>query len=101
MVPKNLTNEQKENRRNVRLDLLENIESENFFKHVITGDESWIIEYDPKTKQQSSEWHRKNSLHLKKARMSKSKIKSMLTCFFRQSRCLSKGIRVSGQTVKQ
>jgi len=37
-VPKILTNEQKENRRNVCLDLLERIENDkNFFKHVITG----------------------------------------------------------------
>ena len=31
-----------------------------FFKHVITGDESWIFEYDPETKRQNSEWHRAN-----------------------------------------
>ena len=38
LVPKILTNEQKENRRNVCLDLLERIENDkNFFKHVITG----------------------------------------------------------------
>ena len=54
----------------------------NFFRHVITGDESWIFEYDPKTKRQSSEWHRSNSPRPKKARMSKSKIKSTLICFF-------------------
>jgi hypothetical protein len=38
LVPKNLTIEHKENRRNVCLDLLEHIENdESFFKHVITG----------------------------------------------------------------
>ena len=31
LVPKNLTNEQKENRSNVRLDLLERIENDEFF----------------------------------------------------------------------
>jgi len=51
LVLKNLTNKQKENWRNVCLDLLERIENnENFLKHVITGDESWILEYDPKAK---------------------------------------------------
>ena len=51
LVPKTLTNEQKENRTNVCLDLLERIENDkNFFKHVITGDETWIFEYDPNTK---------------------------------------------------
>ena len=72
LFPKNLTNEQKENWRNVYLDLFERIKNdENFFKYVITGDESWIFEYDPETKQQSSECHMSNSLRLKKARMSK------------------------------
>jgi len=49
--PKILTNEQEENRRNVCLDLLERIENDKiFFKQVITGDETWIFEYDPDTK---------------------------------------------------
>ena len=62
LVPKNLTNEQNENRRNACLNLIERIENdENYFKHVITGDESWIFEYDPETKQQSSEWQTSKS----------------------------------------
>ena len=86
MVPKNLTTEQRANRRDVCLDLLDHLEREpEFFSHVITGDETWIFEYDPETKCQSQEWHTANSPHPKKARMSKSKIKSMLICFFWQS----------------
>ena len=51
LVPKNVTNEQKENGRNVYLDLLEPIENDDsFFKHVITGDEMWVFVYDPETK---------------------------------------------------
>ena len=51
LVPKNLTNEQKENLRNLCLDLLECIENDkNFFKDVITGDVSWIFEYDGESK---------------------------------------------------
>jgi len=62
LVPKILTNEQKENRRNVCLDLLERIKNDKkFFKHVITSDETWIFEYDPDTKRQGSEWHTCNS----------------------------------------
>ena len=58
LVPKILTNEQKEDRRNVCLDLLERIKNDKkFFKHVITSDETWIFEYDPDTKRQGSEWH--------------------------------------------
>ena len=38
LVPKILTNVQKEKRRNVCLDILERIENDNnFFEHVITG----------------------------------------------------------------
>ena len=83
MVPKNLSTEQKAIRRDVCLDLLDCLEREpEFFNHVITGDESWILEYDLETKRQIREWHTANSPHPKKARMSKSKIKSMLICFF-------------------
>jgi len=50
-VPKNLTIEQKENRTDVYLHVLERIQSDrNFLKNVITGDEIWIFEYDPKKK---------------------------------------------------
>ena len=50
-VPKNLTIEHKENRMDVCLHLLErNQRNRNFLKNVITGDETWIFEYDPETK---------------------------------------------------
>jgi hypothetical protein len=82
-VPKNLTTEQKANHRDVCLDLLYHLEREpELFSHVITGDESWVLECDPKTKHQNRKWHTANSPHPKKARMSKSKIKSMFICFF-------------------
>ena len=84
------------------LDLLEHVENhENFFKHVITGDEWWILEYDPETKRQSSEWHMSNSLHLKKARMSKSKIISILICFFNSQGAVHKEFVPQGETVNQ
>jgi len=51
MVPKNLMTEQKVNGRDVCLDLLDRLERElECFSRVITGDESWILEYNPKTK---------------------------------------------------
>jgi len=67
MVPKNLTTEQKANRRDVCLDLLDRLERElEFFSRVIAGDESWILEYDPETKRQSRESHTANSPRPKK-----------------------------------
>ena len=53
-----------------------------FLDKVITGDESWVLDYDPETKRQSSEWHTKSSPRLKKARMSRSKVKTMIIVFF-------------------
>jgi len=83
MVPKNLTTEQKANRRDVCLDLLDRLGRESeFFSHVITADDFMYFEYDPETKRHSREWHTANSPLPKKARMSKSKIKSMLILFF-------------------
>ncbi|KAL4090770.1 hypothetical protein QTP88_025547 [Uroleucon formosanum] len=58
MVPKIMSQDQKDNRRDTCLDFLEQIENDPFFlERVITGDESWIFEYDPETKRQSQEWH--------------------------------------------
>jgi len=63
----------------VCLVLLDRLEREPiFYSRVIAGDESWILEYDPETKRQSREWHTANSPLPKKARMNKSKIKSMI-----------------------
>ena len=102
LVPKILTNEQKENRRNVCLDLLERIENdENVSKHVITGDESWILEYNPATKRQCSEWHTSNLPHPKKARTSKSKIKYMLICFIDSQGVVHKEFVPQRQTVNK
>jgi len=51
IVPKNLTIKWKDNRKDVCLHLLEWIQSDrNFLKTMITGDETWIFEYDPETK---------------------------------------------------
>ena len=93
MVTKNLTTEQKANQRDVCLDLLDHLEREpEFFSCVITGDESWILEYDTETKHQSREWHTANSPHPKKARISKSKVKSMLLCFLTVSRSSTRNL---------
>jgi len=56
IVPKNLSVEQKANRLEICQDLLGRLEIEPIFlDKVITGDESWVFNYGPETKQQSAE----------------------------------------------
>jgi len=85
--------------RGMRLDLLGRLERETeFFSRVITGNESWILEYGPETKRQSREWHTAKSPRSKKARMSKYKIKSMLIWFFDSQGIVYKEFVPPGQT---
>ena len=82
-VPRLLTDDQKENRVEISLELLTNANgNENFLKNIIIGNETWVYEYDVETKTQSSQWMWKGSPRPKKARMSRSKIKVMLFAFF-------------------
>ena len=83
MVPKLLSEDQKQQRVTVCQDIIERLEDDpDLLGRVITGDESWIFEYDPETKRQSRQWKSPASPRPKKARMSKSKVKVMLIAFF-------------------
>ncbi|KAJ8947218.1 hypothetical protein NQ318_001504 [Aromia moschata] len=56
LVPKVLTDDQKARRVETCQELLDTCEDNPaFLDYVITGDESWAFEYDPKTKRQSVE----------------------------------------------
>jgi len=97
MIPKNLTTEEKANWRDVCLDLLDRLGREpEYFSCIITGDESWILGYDPKTKHQSQEWHTANS-----PRPKKPKIKSMLIRFFDSQGIVHKEFVTPGQSANQ
>jgi hypothetical protein len=53
LVPKVLTDEQKENRVAISRENLECVRGNpDFLEQVITGDETWVFEYDPETKRQ-------------------------------------------------
>jgi len=83
LVPKNLSVEQNANRLEICQDMLGRLKIEpNFLDKVITGDESWVFDYNPETKQQSEEWHMKSSTRPKKAHMSRSRVKTMIVVFF-------------------
>ena len=49
---------------------------------VITGDETWVYQYDPETKWQSAQWKTANSPRPKKFCQSKLRVKTKLLTFF-------------------
>ena len=72
-VPRLLSVDQKQQRLDVCLDLKENAANDpSFLSNVITGDETWVYAYDPKTKTQSSQWKSPGSHRPKKARQVRS-----------------------------
>jgi hypothetical protein len=54
MVPKELTEEQKQRIAEICQDLLER--QDDILGCVIIGDETWVYQYDPETKRQSAQW---------------------------------------------
>nr|CAH7733389.1 unnamed protein product [Callosobruchus chinensis] len=101
MVPKVLTVEQKELRLSICKDMISRIEEEgeDWMSNVITGDESWVFQYDPETKRQSMQWVEKGGKRPTKARMSKSKVKSLLIAFFDINGVVHHEYVPAGQTV--
>ncbi|GFT07732.1 histone-lysine N-methyltransferase SETMAR [Nephila pilipes] len=82
-VPHTLTTEQKEHRIASSEDLIDAADEDpNFLKTIVTGDESWCLEYDPETKRQSSEWTIPGKGRPMKVRALKSKTKTMMLVFF-------------------
>ena len=83
MVPKLLSGEQKERRKELCLDLLQRVDTEpDLLNSIITCDETWVFTYDPETKRQSIQWKSTSSPRPKKARKSRLKFKAMLIVFF-------------------
>ena len=80
MVPKELTEEQKQRRVTIFQDLLER--QDDILGRVTTDDETCVYQYDPETKRQSAQWKTANSPRPKKFRRSKSRVKTMMPTFF-------------------
>jgi len=59
MVPKELNEGKKRRRVTICQDLLE--KQDGILGRVITGDETWVYQYDPETKRQSAQWKTANS----------------------------------------
>lgn len=101
-VPHNLRDHEKLNRVNHSRDVISTSENDpNFLKSIVTGDETWCFQYDPETKRQSSEWLSKGEPRPKKVRQEKSKIKTMLICFYDSEGIVHKEFVPTGQTVNK
>ncbi|XP_018314337.1 histone-lysine N-methyltransferase SETMAR-like [Mycetomoellerius zeteki] len=78
LVPKELNFMQKRDRVDIAKDM---ISDPTFIKRIITGDETWVYEYDTQSRHQASEWRAPNEPRPKKPRRFQSKKKVMLTVF--------------------
>ncbi|UYV60489.1 hypothetical protein LAZ67_1001308 [Cordylochernes scorpioides] len=69
-----LTEEQKEVRMDVCKNMVEMTRTDpEWMQKIITGDETWVYQYDPETKRQSSQWIERGEPKPKKARFTKFK----------------------------
>ncbi|PNF23608.1 hypothetical protein B7P43_G04760 [Cryptotermes secundus] len=83
VVPKVLTDDQKSSRVEACQEVLDICDCDFHVLHnVITGDETWVFEYDLETQIRSAEWHTSASPCPKNARMSKSEVNVMLIVLF-------------------
>jgi hypothetical protein len=71
----------------------------SFLDCTVTGDESWVFQYDPETKRQSTQWTSKISPRPKKFRLQNSKIKTMLITFSDKQGVTHKEFVPEGQRV--
>ena len=83
-------------------DIIKHLQTEpDLLLRVITGDETWIFEYDPETKRQRCQWKSPTSPRPKKARQSKSKVKVTLITFFGVRGIVHSEFLPQGQTISQ
>ena len=79
--------------------MLEKIKDDpDIFRQIITGDKTWVFQYDSETKRQRLQ-SAESPRH--KARMSKSKIKVMLIAFFHQKGMVHYEFVPEGEIVNQ
>jgi len=86
-VPHQLTETQKAARVDWCLEMMERFENgaSRRVSDVVTGDESWIYQFDPETKQQSAKWVFPGGDLPLKVKQSRSVGKKMVATFFSKS----------------
>lgn len=93
---------QKRDRVAIAKDMLEMVENdESFIESIITGDETWVYEYDTQTRHQASEWRSPDEPRPKKPRRFQSKKKAMLTVFMDYNGVVHHEFLPGGQTVNK
>ena len=99
-APQSLTPEQKDQRIVACWDLIATADSDpDFFKKIVTGDETWCFAYDPPTKLQSAAWVAETSPQPKKLKFQKSRVKTMLVIFFDWQGVIHKEFLPEGETI--
>ncbi|UYV69977.1 hypothetical protein LAZ67_7001367 [Cordylochernes scorpioides] len=68
---------------------------------IITRDETWVYQYDPETKRQSSQWIERGEPKPKRARFTKSKVKTLLVTFFYINSLVHHEFIPFGRTINQ
>jgi len=83
MVPKNLIQDQKDDRRDMCSDISQRINDQpKLLKSISTCDETWTFQYDPETKRLNSLGDSNFAENKMSKRMSKFELKAMLIVFF-------------------
>ncbi|XP_026737518.1 protein GVQW3-like [Trichoplusia ni] len=103
-VPRMLTPLQKQQRVECSREFLA-LCSENrveFMDRIMTGDATWVHHYEPESKQESMQWHKKGAAPPKKFKVSQSAGKIMATVFWDSEGILmidykDKGVNITGK----
>jgi len=98
-VPHSLSDDQRHERVQYVKDIKIARRYKNFLNSIVAEDETWCFRYDPTTKRQSAEWKSPASPRGKKVRLQKSKVKTMLVCFYDSKGIIHHEFVPEGQTV--
>ena len=73
--------------------------NKNYLNSIVAEDETWCLRYDPTIKGQSAEWKSPASPKGKNVRLQKSKVKTVLVCFYNSKGIIHHQFVPEGQTV--